>query len=108
MASKRGAWYAGGMDDFLRNMDPAHRAFMVIFIAVFIKGLILVWWDRYQTRQARRPTPMKLRDGVYVPWGPVDRIKSAGNMAVKIWLVYMALMLAVLIYAKLMGIRNLF
>lgn len=96
------------MADFLRNMDPAHRAFLAIFIAVMLKSALFVQWERYKARQESRPTTMRLKNGVYVPWGPVQRIQRFFQIALYIWLFWMAVMLALLAYTKIMGYSNLF
>lgn len=96
------------MADILREMDPATRAFLAIFLAITLKMMLLAWWDRYKTRQESLPTPMKLRNGVFVPWGRVDRIRRWLNIVTVVWVIWMVAMLGLLAYTKIMGYSNLF
>lgn len=89
------------MADFLREMDPAHRAFLAIFLAVAIKGFLAVQWGRYKDRIASRPIPLKMRRGVLIPWGPVERIQRIGNGATMGWVAYMGALLVLLAWHKL-------
>jgi hypothetical protein len=108
VASKVQAWYGAGVEDFLRSMDPAHRAFLAIFFAVLIKSGLFIQWERFKERQDSLPITLKLRDGVHVPWGPVQRIQRFFQIALYIWLFYMALLVVGLIYMKAMGLERLF
>lgn len=76
------------------------RTVLIIFAVVTIKALILAWWERYKERKASEPIPLKLKNGVYVPWGPVQRINRLINIAVIIWAVYMAILIIWLIAFK--------
>lgn len=96
------------LGDFLRNLDPAYRAFLVIFLSAALHSLLYGWWQRYKTREGAKPTSMKLRNGVYVPWGTVERIQRGGQVILWIWLAWMAAMLIALAYMKVMGWSNLF
>lgn len=89
-------------------MDPAHRAFLAIFLAVVLKSILAVHWGRFKARQEAKPTPMKLRKGVYVPWGPVQRIERIGNVALRIGLIYLGVCIALFAYMKIMGLPRLF
>lgn len=89
-------------------MDPAHRAFLAIFFAVLLKSILAVQWGRFKARQEAKPTPMKLRNGVYVPWGPVQRIERIGAIGARVGFVYIGLCLALLAYMKIMGLPRLF
>lgn len=100
--------YACAVADFLRDMDPSHRAFLAIFFAVLIKSMLFVQWERFKERQESRPTTMKLQGGVYVPWGPVQRIQRFFQIALYIWLFYMVMLVVGLIYMKAMGWERLF
>lgn len=89
------------MADFLRDMDPAHRAFLAIFIAVLLKSVIAVQWERFKARQAAKPAQMRLRNGAYEEWGAVQRVEHAFNVAVAIWAVWIMAMLVLLAWHKL-------
>lgn len=93
------------MADFLRDLDPAHRAFLVIFIATMLNGIIYERWARYKAKQAGRPVTMVLRNGVYVPWGTLEKVQWFGKIAVRVWLVYIALVVIAVVYVKVSGIR---
>lgn len=77
---------------------------LVIFFAVAIKGWLASQWERYKARQALVPTPMKLKNGVHVPWGPVEKIRRAFNIFSYIWLAYIIALLVGLAYVKWYGI----
>lgn len=79
------------------------RLALIVFAATLIRALILEWWDRYKERKLREPIPMKLRNGVHVPSGPVQRIERLLNWAFFFWLTYMAVLLAVLAWKRLTG-----
>lgn len=81
-------------------MDSALRAALVIGLTIFLKNIMLSWWERYKERKASEPIPLKLKNGVYVPWGPVQRINRLINIAVIIWAVYMAILIVWLIAFK--------
>lgn len=89
-------------------MDPAHRVFLAIFIAIMLKSILAAQWGRYKARQEARPTPMKLRRGVFVPWGPVQRIERIGNLGLIVGLCWIVVCLAALAYMKFMGLPRLF
>lgn len=74
---------------------------LAIFLSTFIKGLILAQWDKFKERKAREPIPMKLKNGVYVPWGPVQRIQRILHWMLMIWLVYIAILLVLVAALKL-------
>lgn len=77
------------------------RTLFVIFAAITIKSMILCWWDRFKAREAQEPIPTKLRNGVYVPWGPVQKIQHYGWRWTQLWMVYMAVLVLALIYVKI-------
>lgn len=74
-------------------MDPAIRTGLAIFAGVAIKNILFAWWARYQERKALEPVPLRLRRGVYVPWGPVQRIRLWLNRGFALWVAYMAIVL---------------
>ncbi|RYG85407.1 MAG: hypothetical protein EON59_12250 [Alphaproteobacteria bacterium] len=96
------------LSDFLREMDPAYRAFLVIFLSAFLHTKLYGWWMRFKTAEEGKPTRMKLKNGVYVPWGRVERIQRVTTVITWIWLAWMASMLVALAYMKYMGWSNLF
>lgn len=79
------------------------RTIIVIFGVVIIKGMILTWWDNFKDRKAAEPTPLSCRKGVYVPWGPVEKIQHYGWRITQVWLVWMAAMILALIYIKIIA-----
>ena len=87
--------------NFILSLSSLQRAMMTVFIAVVIKGMILAWWRRYKLRQEAMPVTMKLRNGVYVPNGPVQRIERVINRAVWVWLAWLAFWIVAVIYCKL-------
>lgn len=96
------------MDDFLREMDPAYRAFLVIFLAVAIKGFLAGQWERYKARQARKPAQTRLRNGVYEENSFVQRVERGMSVAGWVWLAWIGAMLGLLAYMKYMGWTRLF
>lgn len=96
------------LDGYLREMDPAHRAFLIIFLSAIGHTMLVAWWDRYKAAENSKPTRMKLKNGVYVPWGRVERIQRVGHILTWIWMFWMAVMLIALAYMKYMGWSNLF
>lgn len=91
------------LSQYLRDMDPLARTSLAIFLAVTIKGFIYVRWWRFKDREARKPTQMKLKKGVYVPWGRIQRIERGINIATVIWVMYIIALLALLAYHKLIS-----
>lgn len=76
------------------------RTILVIFASVAIKGLILSWWGRFKARKALEPTPLARRNGIYIPWGPVERVNHYGIRAFALWAAYIAVLLIALVYVK--------
>ncbi len=89
-------------------MDPAHRAFLAIGIAVFLKVLIVSAWDRFKAREALKPSQMRMRNGIYVEWGTVQKIEAFGRVMLKIGIAWLLLCVGAVIYMKAMGWTNLF
>lgn len=77
------------------------RNAMIIFVAIAIKGVILAQWDAYKVRKANEPIPLELRNGMYVPWGLVQKVQHYGWRITQVWMVYMAVLLIALAYVKL-------
>jgi hypothetical protein len=84
-------------------MDPVLRTSLIIFAAVLTKSLILGWWHRFKARQAAEPIAMKLHQGAYRAWGPIQRVQHYAWRLTQVWLGYMALLLVLLAYSKLVG-----
>ncbi len=59
-------------------MTSGHLA---IFLGSIIHGAIIVVGEEFKKRQAQRPVTMKLKRGVYVPWGPVEKIQRFNKFA---------------------------
>lgn len=72
--------------------------FGVIACVAAIHGGISVWWQSYKKKHAALPTPMKLRKGVYVPWGPVQRIQRVLGVLIWIYMAWLALIGSILLY----------
>lgn len=79
------------------------RIFLVVTIGVMLKTLIIIWWDNYKRAQSAKPIPLKQVNGVYQPWGVVERVERAFAIAVRIWVVYIAVLLCLLAWHKLVG-----
>lgn len=45
------------------------RTFAVIFLSTALAGIIRIVWARHSARKRKQPTAMRLRGGVYEPWG---------------------------------------
>lgn len=84
-------------------MDPIFRTSLIIFAAVLLKSVLLSWWDRFRDAQGRQPIRMEQHNGVYVPWGPVQRVQHYGWRLTQMWLAYVAVLIALLAYTKLVG-----
>lgn len=95
MTSKVRAWYDAGMS--------LERIFFVVTAGVTLKTLIMIWWDNYKRAQSSRPIPLKMANGVYQPWGIVERVERAFAIAVKIWVFYIAVLLCLLAWHKLVS-----
>lgn len=79
------------------------RTVFAIFASTVMAGLIRSWWSNFKERKALEPTPLKLRHGVHVPWGPVEKIKHYGWRLFQFWLAYMAFWIVVVIYVRLIA-----
>ena len=84
-------------------MDPILRTSLVIFAAVLMKSLILGWWERFKMRKGGEPISTRLSRGVYVPWGPVQRVQHYGWRLTQLWMAYVAVLLVLLAYSRLVG-----
>lgn len=84
-------------------MDPVLRTSLIIFAAVLLKSAILGWWRRYSADRARQPIPTRLRNGVYVAWGTVQRVQHYGWRMTQLWLVYVAVLALLLAYTVVAG-----
>lgn len=74
---------------------------MVIFIVTATKGVFLVKYGHWKTAQEAKPTPMKLKNGVYVPNGIIQRIDKWWTRFAWVWGAWMLTM----IVALLLGYR---
>ena len=84
-------------------MDPYLRMSLGIGGGIFLKSLILGWWERFKARKALEPIPLVMRSGVYRPWGPVEKVQHYGWRATQVWFVYMAVLIALLFYKWTIG-----
>lgn len=88
------------MADWIRSWSDYERIFWTVSIAVMVRGLISAAWERYTTRLQSQPTPLKMRRGTHVPWGPREKWTAFMNWAVWVWAIWIAIMLICLIYIK--------
>ena len=79
------------------------RTVFAIFASTALAGLIRSWWARFKERKALEPIPLRWRKGVYVPWGPVQKVQHYGWRFTQAWMVYIAVLVAALIYVKLIA-----
>ena len=84
-------------------MSPSLHIALTVGGAIFLKSLILGWWGRFKERKASEPIPLAIRGGIYRPWGPVEKVQHYGWRATQVWLVYMAVLIALLIYKWTIG-----
>lgn len=73
------------------------RTAIVIIVSIALKTVLMALWDGYKERKAREPKPMKLKKGVYVAWGPVEKIQAFMTVFVYVWAAWMASMILFLI-----------
>lgn len=52
---------------------PMNHPYSTIFWSTLLLGFLREIWSAYKRRKMREPTPMKLKNGVYVPWGIEQR-----------------------------------
>jgi hypothetical protein len=79
------------------------RTALVIAGSTFLAGVIRAWWSNFKERKALQPTPLKFRNGVYTPWGTVEKIKHYGWRFAQLWFVYVSVLVLALIYVKLIS-----
>jgi len=84
-------------------MNPLVRIGLTIGVAIFLKTLILGWWERYKARKALEPIPMGLRGGTYRPWGIVQKVQHYGGLFGLVYLAQFAVLLALLVYVWVVG-----
>lgn len=82
-------------------MDSALRVFLTVAAAVFLRHLLLAWWERFKVAEAAKPIPMRFRKGVYIPWGPVQRIERWIDRLFVGWIAYIVLLLIAVAAVKL-------
>jgi hypothetical protein len=73
----------------------------VIGVSIAIKNMLDAQWDRFKEREAQKTQPMELRKGVYVPWGRVQKIQRFGHFMLAFWVAYIVILIALVIYSKL-------
>ncbi len=74
------------------------NSWIAIFIAALIHGALLAFWDMFKAYHAKRPTPMAMRNGVYVPWGPVEKMQRLFRGYVNLYIVWLILIFSALAY----------
>jgi hypothetical protein len=93
------------MSDWLRDLDPYARIAMVTFLSALVSALLRQWWAGYKTRQRRLETPMKLKNGTYVPWGRVEKIEALGNFMGWLGLFHLLFWIIAVVYVRVNHIR---
>lgn len=70
----------------------------VVFLSSLFRALIGEFiWDKITKHYAQKETPMKLHNGVYVPWGPIDKIRYIGDKLISIYAAYLIALVVSLI-----------
>lgn len=55
----------------------------IIALSTFLKSIVIGLWPEFKKRQRGKEIPMKLKNGVWIPWGPVEKIRYwAGNIGI--------------------------
>ena len=109
--SKRLKEFSGAVGGFLARaacgikqaMDPYIRIGLTVGVAIFIKSLILGWWERFKARKAREPIQLQERNGVFVPWGTVQKVQHYGGIIGLLYLAQIAVLLAAVFYVWAVG-----
>ena len=65
-------------------MSYLYSAF-VVMMSIIGKHLLEAVWERFKEREALKPQQMVLKRGVYVPWGPVQKIQRVFNVWLVVW-----------------------
>jgi hypothetical protein len=73
----------------------------VVALSIMGKHFLEGRWERFKEREALKPQQMVLKRGVYVPWGPVQKIQRAGNIWLMAWGVYIVVLIGLAIYSRL-------
>ena len=73
--------------------------FIAIALSVMFAGLARQWWAAYAKREDAKPLELVEKGGVYVPKVKrVDKLRKAYDVAVWIWIAYMAALLGLLAF----------
>lgn len=73
---------------------------LVIFMGVMLKNVVATRYNRFKEREALKPQQMVLKNGVYVPWGRVQKIERGLDIGTLIWVIWIVGMLAAIFYVK--------
>lgn len=66
---------------------------VVIAVSVAIKNILEARWERFKEREALKPQQMVLKNGVYVPWGPVQKVQRIFRTGMILWAIYMLILI---------------
>lgn len=78
-------------------MSDPYRVALIAFCAAALRGLIHVAWGWYKSKKALEPTPMKLKNGVYIPWGLAERARWWSHRFGEVFIIYVALLIGAII-----------
>jgi len=81
-------------------MTSGHLA---IFLGSMVHGAIIVAWQAFKKQQARKPVTMRLKRGVYVPWGPVEKVQVFNRFALFVGGAWFATLACAGLYTWLVG-----
>jgi hypothetical protein len=74
-----------------------HRIAAVAACSAFLRAAIYFGWERYKAKKAKDPVPLRLRNGVYEPWGFAERSAWWWRRIGEVALIYFALLAGMLI-----------
>ncbi len=81
-------------------MDPLVRTSLIIVVVVAIRMGIYAAWGRFVHRQSSAAMPTKQINGVYRPWGTVEKVRHWGWRLTQLWLTILIALLIALAYAR--------
>lgn len=81
-------------------MTSGHLA---IFLGSVIHGALIVAWQAFKKRQSKKPVTMKLRKGVYVPWGPVEKFQRFLKLGIGVYAAWLVTLAGLLLWTWLVG-----
>lgn len=78
-------------------MNDPLRIALVAFCAAALRAIVAELWAWYKRRQSGHPVNMRLKNGVHVPWGPVERLQAIGRFLGDVFIIYLALLVGFVI-----------